>query len=186
MGMSLLIVVLGQTFFLAGDSCGGGLIASSCFTFAKNGDEDLDVLSAIKATCLLYPVCDISKQDTESYRLYGSGYFITKAFFQTFINCYIGDNEEIKKDWRISPLLAPDELFAKFPPTLIITAGRDIYRSESDEFGRKLHEHGVQVSCVRFLGMIHAFFSNPGPLYEKEAMIAQDTISRFFHSKIDH
>jgi len=141
-------------------------------------------LSAINGTVLLYPVCDISKQDTESYRLYGTGHLITKIFFQTFIDCYLGNNEEAKKDWKVSPLLAPDNLFAKFPPTLIITAGCDIYRSESDEFGRRLHENGVTVEAVRFNGMIHAFFSNPGPFYEKEAMIAHDYISRFFHSKI--
>src|SRR6202011_6009304 len=61
-------------------------------------------------------------------------------------------------DWRLSPLLAQSH--TGLPPALVITAVCE----DGEAYARKLVEAGVSVTCVRYMGMLHTFYSMRGAL----------------------
>jgi len=64
-------------------------------------------------------------------------------------------------DPYVSPALAPREVLAKFPPTVILTAAYDYLAHEAEEFATTLNELGVRVEHKRFLHVGHAFDGMP-------------------------
>ncbi|KAL7003885.1 hypothetical protein EMMF5_006577, partial [Cystobasidiomycetes sp. EMM_F5] len=64
-------------------------------------------------------------------------------------------NPEHRLHWQASPMLAPEDLLAKHPPTFIGTADVDILRDEGAAYARKLVEHGVQCTYKCYKGMAH-------------------------------
>ncbi len=66
-----------------------------------------------------------------------------------------------------SPLLAPPEMLAGLPQTLVITAGQDTLRFEAEQFAARLAAAGVQVTMQRFLHSKHGFMTHCREEYEK-------------------
>jgi acetyl esterase/lipase len=58
-------------------------------------------------------------------------------------------------DLSVSPLHAPD--VSGLPGTLIVTAGHDPLRKESEAYARRLRDTGVGVELRREPGLIHNF-----------------------------
>ena len=56
-----------------------------------------------------------------------------------------------------SPLQASLDDLKSLPRTLIITDEADVLRDEGEQYGNKLREAGVDVTCVRVAGMVHDF-----------------------------
>jgi acetyl esterase len=104
---------------------------------------------------LLWPALD-TNLDTGSYRAFGEGRFLPRAFMEYGWDHYAPD-AETRKHRYVAPLQATIEQLRGLPPTLIQTAENDVLRDEGEAYARKLDEAGVDVACVRYDGAIHDF-----------------------------
>ena len=67
---------------------------------------------------------------------------------------YVSDPAQRGND-LMSPVRASAERLRGLPPTLIAVAENDILRDEGEKMGRLLDAAGVEVTTVRFNGVIH-------------------------------
>ncbi|KIY01373.1 uncharacterized protein Z520_02925 [Fonsecaea multimorphosa CBS 102226] len=65
-------------------------------------------------------------------------------------------------DWshcEASPLLAPDDVFARLPPAYIIVGELDVLRHDGEEYARRLQANGVAAEVCVMDGMPHPFLA---------------------------
>ncbi len=133
---------------VAGDSAGGNLAAViSMMSRDRKGPE-------IKYQILLSPALDLLNLETQSYKDFANGYFLTKKDVMFIRSQYLPD----KNDWKnpyASPLCAKDH--SNLPPAVIVTAQFDVLRDEAQEYHNKLISAGVQSEYHMYEGMIHDF-----------------------------
>ncbi|MHA4844745.1 alpha/beta hydrolase [Flavitalea antarctica] len=143
------INVDGKRLAVVGNSVGGNMTAvTTLMSKAKRGPE-------IKLQILFWPIVD-ANFETESYKQFGSQRFLTTATMKWMYDMYIKDPQK-RKEIYASPLQATREQLEGLPPALITVAENDVLRDEGEAYGRKLSEAGVNVTTVRYLGMIHDF-----------------------------
>lgn len=138
----------GTRIVVAGDSSGGNLAAAISILARDAGGPP------IRCQALIYPVTDISRMETPSYRHYTRGYYLTKRYMELFRSMYVPDRAQWK-DPRVSPLLAGD--LRNLPPAIIITAEFDILRDDGEAYAARLAESNVPVVHRRYEGLIHGF-----------------------------
>jgi acetyl esterase/lipase len=109
----------------------------------------------IKLLVMMWPIVD-ADFETSSYKKFGKDRFLTSSLMKWMYNQYTEDPGE-RKEIFASPLQATVAQLKGLPPTLIQVAENDILRDEGEAFGRKLDEAGVDVTTVRYNGMIHDF-----------------------------
>ncbi len=134
---------------VGGDSAGGNLAAVVALMARDRGGPPLAY------QLLIYPVTDHAF-DNPSYRENADGYLLTRDAMIWFWNHYLSHEEEGKNPYA-SPLKARD--LRGLPPALVITAEFDPLRDEGEAYAERLREAGVPVTCSRYHGMIHGFFS---------------------------
>src|ERR1039457_6637495 len=149
---------------VGGDSAGGNLSAVMCL---KSRDEDGPALAL---QVLVYPVTNLASLDTPSYREFAEGCYLTRAEMEWFRGHYLARTEDAQNPYA-SPLLAPD--LRGLPPALVITAECDTLRDEGEANAKRLAEAGVEVTCTRYAGMIHPFFSLGGVFSQGRRAIEQ-------------
>jgi acetyl esterase len=143
------INVDGSRLAIVGNSVGGNMTTvTSLRAIAENGPK-------ISLQVLLWPVTDAIR-DWESYALFGEQRFLTTSLMQWMFDQYTTNPEERVQKW-ISPLEATLDELKDLPPTLIQVAENDILRDQGEAYGRKLNEAGVNVTTIRYNGMIHDF-----------------------------
>ncbi len=140
---------------VAGDSAGGNLAAAVCLVTRDRGGPP------IRFQALAYPQLDASNLDSESYRLNGKGYYLTRKIIEGVIPLYTNEPADVL-DPYVSPLLASD--FRGLPPGLIITAEFDPFRSEGEAYAAGLSAAGIPCRSHRYNAMIHGFLSFTGIL----------------------
>ena len=141
------IGVDGKRLAVAGNSVGGNMAAVVAL-MAKDKKGPV-----IKLQVLLWPVMD-ANFDTESYKLYGTGRFLSANMMKWFWDNYTMDANQ-RKEIYASPLQATIEQLKGLPRALIQTDENDVLRDEGEAYGRKLDEAGVKVTVTRYNGMIH-------------------------------
>ena len=109
----------------------------------------------LRAQVLLWPVTD-ANFETASYNQFAQGHFLTKPMMQWFWDSYTTDPKQ-RAEIHASPLRATTEQLKGLPPTLIQTAEFDVLRDEGEAYARKLDAAGVEVTAVRYNGMIHDY-----------------------------
>jgi len=131
---------------VGGHSAGGAL--SAAIRLKDAADE-------LKIRCLIldYPPTDLYTDPYEKPQPKGS---LSPGLCRFFDVCYLGDREA-RKNPLVSPLFAALEPLAAFPPTLIITAGRDSLCAEAEAFRDRLIEAGAAVTHRRFENSYHGF-----------------------------
>ena len=149
---------------VGGDSAGGNLSAVICL---KARDESGPRLAL---QVLVYPVTNLASFETPSYEEFADGYFLTRAQMEWFRGHYLARPEDGQNPYA-SPLLARD--LSGLPPAMVITAECDPLRDEGEAYARRLSEAGVEVSCTRYGGMIHPFFSLGGVFSQGRRAVEQ-------------
>ena len=109
----------------------------------------------IKCQIMFWPVTD-ANFDTPSYQEYADGYFLTKPMMKWFWDAYLPDQAR-RKEVYASPLQAATKHLTGLPPALIQTAGNDVLRDEGEAYARNLDAAGVDVTAVRYEGLIHDY-----------------------------
>jgi acetyl esterase len=143
------IGVDGRRLAVCGNSVGGNMAAAVTLMVHDKGGADIVFQE------LLWPALD-TDLDTGSYRTYGEGRFLPRAFMEYGWDHYAPD-PRTRAHRYAAPLRATVEQLRGLPPTLIQTAENDVLRDEGEAYARKLDEAGVDVTCVRYNGAIHDF-----------------------------
>jgi len=139
----------GSRIAVAGNSVGGNLAAALALMSKDHGGPK------ISFQALLIPATDASV-DTPSYREYGTGRFLARAFMKYGWDLYAPD-AKTRDNRYVSPLRARADQLKGLPPALVITAENDPLRDEGEAYARKLKDAGVVVAAVRYNGTIHDF-----------------------------
>ncbi|WP_265523201.1 alpha/beta hydrolase [Oerskovia flava] len=134
---------------VAGDSVGGCMATAVALLARRRGDV------AFVHQSLYYPVTD-GAQDTDSYREFADGPFLTAASMAWFWDAYTPD-PAVRSDPIVSPLRASDEELAGLPETFIVVDENDVLRDEGEAYGRRLTRLGVRTTSVRYNGILHDF-----------------------------
>jgi acetyl esterase/lipase len=134
---------------VAGDSVGGNMAAALAILAERRGDVTFVQQS------LYYPVTDAG-QDTESYREFAQGPFLTAKGMTWFWDAYLPEKDR-RGEATASPLRASIDELAGLPEALVIVDENDVLRDEGEAYARKLTEAGVRTTSVRYNGIIHDF-----------------------------
>ena len=141
------IGVDGSRLALAGNSVGGNMSLAAALLAKDHGGPQ------IRTLVLMWPVTDAG-YDWDSYVEYGRQRFLTAPLMKWMFEQYVSDPAQRGSD-LMSPVRASAERLRGLPPTLIAVAENDILRDEGEKMGRRLDEAGVEVTTVRFNGVIH-------------------------------
>ncbi|MCX4509698.1 alpha/beta hydrolase [Streptomyces sp. NBC_01619] len=134
---------------VAGDSVGGNMTAALTLMAKQRGDVTFVHQS------LYYPVTDAA-QDTDSYREFADGPFLTAKGMAWFWDCYTTDPAQ-RAEVTASPLRASLEQLEGLPPALVIVDENDVLRDEGEAYARKLTQAGVPTTSIRCNGILHDF-----------------------------
>lgn len=135
---------------VGGDSAGGNLAAVTALMARDRGGPDL------AAQLLLYPVI-AADFDTESYRLFGSGYYNPRPALRWYWDQYVPDTADREHPYA-SPLNAS---LIGLPPAVVVLAGHDPLRDEGMAYADALSAAGVPTVRYPFEGGIHGFMTMP-------------------------
>jgi acetyl esterase len=134
---------------VAGDSVGGNMTAVVVILAKERGDVSFVHQS------LYYPVTDAA-QDTDSYREFADGPYLTAAAMAWFWDSYLPDVAK-RGDFTASPLRTTTEQLTGLPETFLITDENDVLRDEGEAYARRLVEAGVRTTSVRYNDTLHDF-----------------------------
>jgi acetyl esterase len=139
----------GSRIAVAGNSVGGNMSAAlTLMTKDRRGPK-------ITYQVLLIPATDASV-DTGSYQEFGTGRFLARAFMKYGWDLY-APGAKLRDNPYVSPLRASNEELKGLPPALVITSENDPLRDEGEAYARKMKAAGVEVTAVRYNGVIHDF-----------------------------
>ena len=132
---------------VGGDSAGGSLAATIALAVRDEG------WPMLRLQLLLYPSTDFTA-DTASMRENGTGYLLTRAAMEQFVDWYL-PSRIARTDPRASPQLAPDH--SGLAPAFVISAEFDPLRDEAHNYADTLERAGVAVERHCYAGMVHGF-----------------------------
>jgi acetyl esterase len=139
----------GTRIAVAGDSVGGNMATVLTLMAKDRGD-----VRFVQAQ-MYYPVTDAA-MDTESYRQFADGPYITRKTMEWFWDAYIPDHAQ-RLESSASPNQATMEQLRGLPPTVLLVDEADVLRDEGEAYAAKLRAAGVAVTAVRYDGICHDF-----------------------------
>jgi acetyl esterase len=135
---------------VGGDSAGGNLAAVTTLMARDRGGPTL------AGQFLLYPMI-AADFDTESYQLFGQGFYNPRPALQWYWDQYVPSRSDRSHPYA-SPLHAN---LAGLPPAVIVIAGHDPLRDEAAAYVDALAAAGVRTVRCDFEGGIHGFMTMP-------------------------
>jgi len=142
------INVDGENLAIVGNSVGGNLSAVTALMAKEKGGPE------IKSQILMWLVAD-ADFERESWKEFGADRFLSAPLMKWMWDLYAAPEQ--RREIHASPIQAALEQLKGLPPALIQVAENDILRDEGEAYGRKLDEAGVEVTTIRYNGMIHDF-----------------------------
>jgi acetyl esterase len=139
----------GARLAVAGDSVGGNMAAALTLLAKQRGDVTFVHQS------LYYPVTDAA-QDTDSYREFADGPFLTAKSMAWFWDAYLPERDK-RYEVTASPLRASLDDLSGLPEAFVIVDENDVLRDEGEAYARRLTAAGVRTTSVRFNGICHDF-----------------------------
>jgi len=138
-----------DTLTIAGDSVGGNMTTvMTILAKYRNGP-------AIHKQLMYYPVTN-AYFDTGSYIQFAEGYYLYREGMMWFWDQYT-TSEKDRGQITASPLRATSEQLRGLPDAMILNGEADVLRDEGEEYARMLRKSGVDVTTIRFNGIIHDF-----------------------------
>src|SRR4051812_602789 len=134
---------------VAGESVGGNMATALSLMARQRGDV------TFVQTSMYYPVTDAA-MDTGSYDEFAEGYYLTRKAMEWFWDAYTTDPGQ-RGEITASPNQATTEQLAGLPPTLLLVDEVDPLRDEGEAYAAKLRLAGVDVTTVRYDGVVHDF-----------------------------
>ncbi|WP_448616465.1 alpha/beta hydrolase [Modestobacter sp. URMC 112] len=134
---------------VAGDSVGGNMTAALALMAKERGDVTFVHQS------MYYPVTDAA-MDTDSYRQFATGYFLTARTMAWFWDAYVPDVAQ-RGEITASPLRASPEQLTGLPPAFVAVDEADVLRDEGEAYAAAMRAAGVAVTTVRYDGITHDF-----------------------------
>jgi len=156
---------------VGGDSAGGNLAAAVALWARDNN-------IVLAAQLLIYPVSNLTRTDTASYRANGEGYLLTAAWMDWFIEQYVPDASQ-RSDPLASPAMAAS--LAGLAPAMVITAEFDPLLDDGQTYADQLSAAGVDVHYRSYDGQIHGFASQIGVM--TDAMINVEAMANFLGAR---
>jgi acetyl esterase len=135
---------------VGGDSAGGNLAAVTALMARDRGAPSL------AAQLLLYPMI-AADFDTESYRLFGNGYYNPQPALQWYWDQYVPCPTDREHPYA-TPLNADPR---GLPPAVVVVAGHDPLRDEGIAYGNALDAARIPTVQCRYDGGIHGFMTMP-------------------------
>ncbi len=135
---------------IGGDSAGGNVAAATALMARDRGAPRL------AAQLLLYPMI-APKFETDSYRLYGTGFYNPAAALRWYWDQYVPSPADREHPY-VSPLHAD---LHGLPPTVTVIAGHDPLRDEGIAFTDALERAQVTTARLDYEGGIHGFMTMP-------------------------
>jgi len=138
-----------DTLTVAGDSVGGNMATvMTILTKQRSGIK-------IHKQLLYYPVTN-AYFDTQSYKEFASGYYLQREGMMWFWDQYTTSEKE-RNEITASPLRASLKELQDLPDAMVLVGEADVLRDEGEAYAKKLLEAEVDVTAIRFNGIIHDF-----------------------------
>ncbi|MBO0863592.1 MAG: alpha/beta hydrolase [Mycobacterium sp.] len=135
---------------VGGDSAGGNLAAVAALMARDRGGP------LLAGQLLVYPMIT-ADFDTDSYRLFGEGFYNPRQALQWYWDQYVPSPADREHPYA-SPLQAD---LRGLPPAVVVTAGHDPLRDEGIAFGDALKTAGADTVHCHYEGGIHGFMTMP-------------------------
>ena len=145
---------------VGGDSAGGNLAAAAALMARDHGAP------ALAAQLLLYPMI-APNFDSQSYRLFGRGFYNPRPALQWYWDQYVPFAADREHPYA-SPLKAD---LHGLPPSVIVIAGHDPLRDEGIAFSKALEDAGVATTRLIYDGGIHGFMTMPAMSLAQRARV---------------
>lgn len=133
---------------VAGDSAGGGLAAGVGLAAVDQG------LPLPAALVLLSPWLDLENTGGSHESNFDAESFIGGDVLHRISRALL-PNEADRRDWRVSPYHASDELLRQLPPTLIQVGTAEVLLDDSVGFSGRMAAAGGTVELQRFVDQGH-------------------------------
>ena len=139
-----------SSIVVGGDSAGGNLAAVTALMARDRGAP------ALAAQLLIYPMI-AADFGTESYRLFGDGFYNPRPALQWYWDQYVPSAAD-----RLDPYATPLHADLQgLPPAVVVIAGHDPLRDDATVYCDALEAANVPTVQCRYDGGIHGFMTMP-------------------------
>lgn len=151
-----------QRIAIGGESVGGTMAAATCLQLKAAGEP----LPAAQA--LVYPLTTGS-QFGDSMTDAADARPLNRPLLSWMAMHAFEGVPDAAQDPRIGLLELPTDRLEGLPPAIVVTAERDVLRSQGQELARHLESAGVPVTSRHYEGVMHEFFGASALLDEAES-----------------